>query len=199
MAVPVSATVVAVTVVDLPGCDDLFPGSPVALAQELGDGEDAGFPVGFQLGDLARVTTTLRASLTAADTAIPNRMVTMTNLQAQDYYDVYYVTNGVSGGTAAGIFSNYDGTINGARAMRIDRIGDNQPLYFESMDQDGIFQAGETWRFILQDCVTPPNPCFFYTPDEVGDGDPLPSIIVPEPAGLALSLLGGLLVLRRRR
>jgi MYXO-CTERM domain-containing protein len=83
--------------------------------------------------------------------------------------------------------------------MRIDRIGDNQPLYFESMDQDGIFQAGETWQFIVQDCVTPPNPCFFYTPDEVGDGDPLPSIIVPEPAGLALSLLGGLLVLRRRR
>ncbi len=37
------------------------------------------------------------------------------------------------------------------KAFAIDWGGENTPLVFESMTQDGIFESGEVWEFVLQD------------------------------------------------
>ena len=45
---------------------------------------------------------------------------------------------------------------------RIDWVGVNTPLVYESMVVDNVFQAGETWEFIIQDYTNqlggPPTP-----------------------------------------
>ena len=83
--------------------------------------------------------------------------------------------------------------------MKIDRIGNNQPLVSESLTADSIFEPGETWQFIVQDYVSSVPVDFFYNAGFVGSASGLPSIIVPEPSGIVLSLLSGLLWLRRKR
>jgi hypothetical protein len=66
---------------------------------------------------------------------------------------------------------------------------------------DGIFEAGESWQFVLEDYVKGPAADAFTTPGVVGGADQRPSIIatIPEPSGLILGLLGGLAFVRRRR
>lgn len=36
-------------------------------------------------------------------------------------------------------------------AFKIDAVGLNTPLVYESMTQDGIFEPGEVWKFVIQD------------------------------------------------
>ena len=86
----------------------------------------------------------------------------------------------------------------------------NKPLVFESMNVDEVFEAGETWDFIIQDFVNdlggPPAPFDSIGIASLSTGFP-PStgsiIAVPEPSSLALcTLLGGIGafgVWRRRR
>lgn len=91
------------------------------------------------------------------------------------------------------------------KAFKIDHVGVNQPLVFESMSWDNIFEPGETWKFIIQDYVNalggPPTP--FDSIGIAGNSAGWPpstgSIITPEPATLSLLALGGLALLRRRR
>jgi hypothetical protein len=88
-------------------------------------------------------------------------------------------------------------------------VGVNRPLIDEDDTVDGIFQAGETWKFIIQDfanglggSATP-----FNSIGIAGTSWGLPStgsiIVIPEPSTLALCWLAGgigaLAVWRRRK
>jgi len=202
---PAGATVVVITAVDLPGCDVLFIPS-VPLADELGDPEE-GFPEGEWISHSVLTVTTTVCDTPDIDPVngvidnplIGNKRVEIANLNSFDIPDLFYVARGATGQIPAATFGNYDGRVNGELAMKIDSIGVNRPLIYESITVDGIFQAGETWRFVVQDYVSATGAGSFYTAGIVGNGDASPSIIVPEPAGIALSLMGGLLLLRRRR
>jgi hypothetical protein len=196
-ASPAGAAVVNITAVDLPGCDVLTISS-IPWADELGD-PIGGFPVGERIShsvSTVEITVCFDPAGMGNNPAINDRLITITNLEAFSFADVYYVING---GFAPGTFGNFDGLVNGAQAMKIDSVGFNRPLISESGNADGIFQPGETWRFVVQDYQSGPSAEAFYTPGLVGAGDPLPSIIVPEPSAAALGLLGGLMLLRRRR
>jgi MYXO-CTERM domain-containing protein len=193
-AFPAGAIVVSITQSDLPGGDVLLIPSNM-VADELGD-EDFGFPEGERITH-STVSTTITVCDNMVDNpTIPNRRITISNLQPYSIYGLCYVVNGL---VTPGSFSNYDGSVNGAWAMMIDSVGFNRPLIFESMTADGVFEAGETWQFVVQDYVSGTGSANFVTPGQVGSGDTQPSIIVPEPGALGLGLLGGLLWLHRRR
>ena len=189
---PAAGSVVSITVTGPTGCDPLVIGSAPS-ADELGFAFT--FPAGEQIA-FSSVDTTLSACPTVDLPTIVNKLVSVTNLGSVAIPGLYYVANG---GSTPGIFSNFDGYVNGALAMAIDNVGINRPLVSESMTANGIFEPGETWQFIVQDYVAAVPVDSFYSPATVGGTDTLPSIIVPEPSGAALSLLGGLLLLRRRR
>ena len=146
---------------------------------------------------------------------IANAVVDITNLTSLNYAEVWCV------GEEGTVFSNVDGLVNncGAPAIdardafRIDMVGGNTPPISGSITSNGIFEVGETWRFIIQDYVNagggaggPLPPDLF---DSIGiaalsDGGPpsTGSIIafVPEPSSALLALLAtGLVVLRLRR
>ena len=45
--------------------------------------------------------------------------------------------------------TNWDGSVNGSLAFKIDNVGINQPLIGESINVNGIFEPGEIWDFII--------------------------------------------------
>ena len=108
------------------------------------------------------------------------------------------------------------GVLQAELAFRIDNVGINRPLFFESLGQNNLFEPGERWYFILQDFDSPS----IYNVGPLGAaadfGSPgvglvssyssegfqwssTGSLVTPEPATLGLLLLGGLALLRRRR
>ncbi len=139
-----------------------------------------------------------------------NTLVTMTNLTGQDWEQVWYVADPET------TISNFDGLVNGELAFRIDSVGANTPLVFESLIPDGIFQAGETWEFLIDDYVNALGlsasafgscaggfPCTTGLVGGLSGGDFDSSgsiIVVPEPTtGLLLVCgLAGWVVQRRR-
>jgi len=189
---PASATVVSITVSGPTGCDPLSIRS-VPLGDELGFSYT--FPVGEQIS-FSSVNTSLSACSSTDNLSMINKLVSITNLTTYALPEVFFVA---SGGSTPGTFTNFDGYVNGVQSMKIDRLGLNTSLYAESMTLDGIFEPNETWQFIVQDYTSPTAVDAFYSPSLVGGADTLPSIIVPEPTSVGLGLLGGLLLLRRRR
>ncbi len=179
--------------------DPLFIEGPV---HELGDG----FPLNELIESFDRPTEDTACWDGNDDPAILNVLVTMTNLTRVDWYDVHYVADPET------IISNFDGRIGNMGtsdaqfAFVIDNIGINKPLVFESMIVDNIFQANETWEFIIQDFFNQmggsPTPF-----DSLGiagrSGGWPPStgsiIAVPEPATMSLLVLGGIALLVRRK
>ncbi len=204
-----AALPVAAPYVDDPRCD---PVGPVSLTDELG--ETGIFPAGEALSPT--IVTNGTGSLTCVagnGDLLDDWLVTITNLTATSWRDVFFVADpGISVGNA-------DGTIFGDDAFRIDTVGLNTPLLFESMTPDGFFEPGETWDFLVVDFVGPPTvpPPGYFGPDFVSlgigaasIGDPIGSNssivarVVPEPAsaplvGLGLLGLSGYAAHRRRR
>ncbi len=148
------------------------------------------------------------------DPAIPNILVSMFNFTYTYWEDVHYVADPDT------TISNYDGWIgnmgmgDAQYAFRIDYVGVNTPLFFESMNPDNIFEPGERWDFIIQDFQHPQ----FTLATNWTQGTPTPfdsigiagasagwppstgSIIaVPEPMTMSLLVLGGIGALLRRR
>jgi hypothetical protein len=76
---------------------------------------------------------------------VADAQVLITNDSGQDFIEVYYVAD------AETTITNVDGLIDGLLAFKIDDFGANTPLVSESITADNIFEAGETWTFILQD------------------------------------------------
>jgi len=163
---------------------------------ELGDISvfpfDEGIESGWQYTDLTACTEP-----PVDDLAIPNVLVTMTNLTTTDWVNVHYVTDSWT------IISNLDGFIGNAgvgdavfgEAFKIDSVGVNTPLIFESIAYNDVFEAGETWGFIIQDFIGLGPPAPF---DSVGivsaSGGWSPStgsiIAAPVPLPPAVLLLG---------
>ena len=182
------------------------PQDPLSVypdAHELGDG----FPVD-ELIESSFVYTDLTACDDPGDDpAIRNILVSMTNLSSQDWINLYYVADPETS------ISNFDGWIGNAglndeeEAFRIDWLGMNQPLVFESMTVDNVFEIGETWDFIIQDYQNalggPPTPFDSLGIASMSSGFP-PSTgsIIATPIPGAVWLLGsgfiGLVAVRRR-
>ena len=128
-----------------------------------------------------------------------NWAVSITNINPVDFIEVYYVANTANGTDV----SNWDGTINGNIAFRIDRAGVSQPLIAENLIADGIWNSGETWTFLLQDYsnaygINAAQINAIGVPGLLGDGSSgsIIAIVAPEP-GTAGLLIVGLLGLAR--
>ncbi len=137
---------------------------------------------------------------------IPNVEIRITNISGRVWTDLFYV------GNIETSFSNYDGfgvsttSPAGAHglAVKIDSVGGNTPLIFESGAADGIFSVGESWVFVLQDWGNGVG----FAPDMLDSLDfagfsfissgSIVATMVPAPGSLAFLAAGGLLIRRRR-
>lgn len=187
---------------DVPGCDDH---GTLNAVEEFGDPSVFG-PT--QWIDHASTFTDLSACTMSDNPDEPNALVVMTNLTGRFLTDLFYV------GDPETRLSNVDGVGEGGGtpgisglAFRIDSIGANRPLVFESITADGVFEPGETWQFIVQDYgnLLGLAPDSFFSIGMAGDSTAIvqssaASIVtmIPAPGTLAL-LAGGLGLARRRR
>ena len=138
------------------------------------------------------------------DPLIPNVLVTITNVACCDSCPLWYVADPET------TLSNYDGWISNAglcddeEAFQIDHVGVNQPLVYESMGWNNLFEPGEVWEFIIQDFQNgmggPPTPFDSIGIASLSGGWPpsTGSIVTPEPGTMALLAIGSLALLRRR-
>lgn len=142
-------------------------------------------------------------------------IVSITNLTVpkRSFSTLWYVANPNT------YISNWDGFVGqqgaedlgSGRAFQIDTEGHNRPLLSESGDSNGIFEPGETWKFVVQDYDTGTlglDAAAFTSigvaGGSLGGGKSSGSIIgipmrVPEPSGLALLAIGLVVPAVRRR
>jgi len=140
--------------------------------------------------------------------------VQIRNVSGKAWQDLFFVVD--SGAT----LGNSDGTIRDAvgapnifsDAMRIDSLGLNNNLFFESGPVNGIFDIGETWRFNVSNFNNATaaggfQPPILVTPGKFSGSSPLgssngnSSILanpVPEPATVSI-VLGATAALLMRR
>ncbi|UCD74509.1 MAG: hypothetical protein JSV91_12065 [Phycisphaerales bacterium] len=143
------------------------------------------------------------------DPDFPNQLVTITNMTNIAWFDLHYVVDPET------TITNFDGWIGNAGlgdaidAFRIDWVGINRPLVFESLVVNTIFEPGETWQFIVQDYFNGPGgPASAFdslgisTLSAPGWPPSTGSIIareVPGPGSLCLLALASLTSSRRKR
>jgi hypothetical protein len=203
LAAPAGALPVTVSAVDWPICDPLgLSGEDIPL-DELGN--PPAFPPDEAIS--SSVVGTAPSACPSNDGPAPNIVVSMTNLTTRSFADVWYVGDAVA--ALETMLSNTDGQINAGlpNAFKIDSVGLNQPLIFESIAYNDVFEPGETWNFIIDDYSNVYGlPASALATWGVGWGSGADfvssgSIIVPEPGTLLLGALGlaGLALLARKR
>lgn len=206
LAAPALANPVDGVYQDGPGCDNH---GNLAAYEELGLAPM--FPMD-ELIDASATLTTMTACPVTDDGTMPNALVVMTNLSGQDWDNLFYVADPETRFSNVDGFATTDPVPNAAsiftEAFRIDAVGMNRPLIAESILADGIFQAGETWEFIVQDFG---NLLGFGAADlsslDFGSGSSTnfsaASIVafqpIPAPGAAALFGLAGLTAAKRRR
>ena len=178
---------------DLPSCDSH---GLRAATEELGD------PAVFAPDEqIEHVSTFINqtACVGTDDPNLPNALVQITNLTGREWTDLYYVGDpstvfsNVDGFGDAGVFPNLTGL-----AFRIDSMGLNRPLIFESVAANDVFEPGETWQFIVQDYMSSiGSPDSFFS---IGFADASVAVIetsaasvvqfVPEPSALWIIAVG---------
>ena len=129
----VSATPVEVTHANLPTCDVLSVPSSV---EELGV-----FP--FPDDERIRASSESHTVLSCTEDGSSSTMVEIVNDTKNDFGEVWYVADPET------TITNVDGLVNEEAAFLIDFVGFNKPLIGESMTPDGVFEAGESWVFII--------------------------------------------------
>lgn len=204
-AVPASAVPIQGLFVDDPThCDSH---ADYNLTHELGDA--AVFPAEESIFYDAK---NMNVFVCVPDDGIANDYeIRMQNLSGVAWQDVTFVVDeGVN-------FSqgNYDGSVvdlssaTGANtlAFRIDSVGGNAPLVFESMTADDIWEIGEFWTIHVTNFGNGSQTPVFDSVGVfgVGSGGFPPSTasilanVVPEPASLGLLAAGAALLIGRRR
>lgn len=190
-AAPALASPVGTMFADLAHCDPLAGPN---VADELG--LSPVFPTACTIDASSTLT-----NLSACPTDVPgiaNVEVRITNLTGRTFTDLWYVGEQKTG------FTNFDGTVNGFEAFRIDAIGVNRPLIFETTP-NGLFEPGETWSFIIDDWT---NSSGFLPEHFLSLGVPsggaissgsIVALAVPGPGAASLLAATGLLAMRRRR
>jgi len=132
---------------DPPSCDFLFNGPD--FGDELGLGALSGpfpFPPDEEIDAFV-----FSSSPPACPSGSIGITVEITNLTPHFWFELFYVADSDT------VISNFDGTIDGFLAFRIDSpaslggCGINCPLIFESLTPDGVFEPGEIWEFIIDD------------------------------------------------
>jgi hypothetical protein len=188
-----------------PRCDTL-PNQ--ALRDELG--QLAIFPLNESIEVNTQATT---VTVCVANDGLANDWnVQIRNLSGQAWQDLFFVVD------AGATLGNADGTIRDVAgaptiftdAMRIDSVGANNNLFFESGPVNGIFDIGETWRFNVSNFnnnAALNQPPIINSPGKFAGSSPLgstngnSSILanpVPEPATVSI-LLGATAALLMRR
>lgn len=189
LAAPASAVFVQVDHVNADECDFL---AVPKIVDELGI--PGVFPDDEIIDAEATFTNEIACPDSYQDFGVPNSLVVITNLTPTTFDNLWYVADPQTR------FSNVDGFVNGEEAFKIDTVGLNRPLVFESATADGLFEPGETWHFVVDNYSNTLSlpPSALLSPGRVGalsGGDDVSSasIIatrVPEPAAGVLLLFG---------
>jgi hypothetical protein len=181
----------SVTHVDIPNCCDFL--SVPTNVDELGA---VVFPQNETI-TATEIPTPIVACPSQFNNQIASIQVSITNLTGRSFDHLWYVADPET------TITNLDGLVNGQHAFKIDSIGINQNLMFESINANGQFEPGEQWDFVIDGYFN----TFGLPPSQMqsigvgsfsaGDSDSTGSIIaapVPEPSSclLALSTLGSL-------
>ena len=202
---------------DTEHCDPLFVPTDV---DELGIGQSVAgaivgpFPKDEEITAFA-IEEYMPACMHSDDPDKVDSIVSITNLTVpqRSFSELWYVANPNT------YISNWDGLVGqvgsadlgSGPAFRIDNVGHNRPLLSESGTADGIFEPGETWKFVVQDydagslgLDAAAFTSIGVAGGSLGGGKSSGSIIgipmrVPEPSGLALLAIGLVTPALRRR
>ena len=165
-----------------------FPADELISAQFLGDTTYVPCPVDYVGAGLANV------------------MVDIRNLTGREWTELYYVADPDTSLSNMDEYVGQVGTSGYGLAFKIDAVGLNTPLIFESMTADGIFEINESWTFVIQEYSHPT-----LSADALGSlgiagasygSDPLSSgsiVAIPEPSVIALLGISALGLFVRNR
>jgi len=162
---------------------------------EIGDG----FPQGEQIASYWDETTYRPCPQEIDDPQVPNILVTITNQDIPGDPSLWYVADPETS------LTNFDGLINGELAFKIDSLGINKPLVYESLISDNLFQIGESWQFAIQDYSNTlggqaaPFGSLGIATASMGGPLSTGSIVTPEPATVTLLAVAGLCLLALTR